>query len=847
MRERGHSDLRRLLSPPRQTSRCGRLDCELEENRRFSHVYQSRSPARKENCRHGDVRTWSPPRTREEVEGNRPFSRSYRSPSPVWSERHRSRLIGRECQQHGDVRVRTLPRNREEIEGNWRFSRSHRSRSPFRAEPHRSRQAGSEHQEDGNVRTRSPSRNREGRVTDRRFSILNQPAEPDRLGDRPFNEERGGHLEKLSQFCETLSKKESTFSKFQWDNLLAQDNKPKNASERSGHFDDSCKISGVVSDSGVVPTSLPTENVGPRTHFGYCLDATTRGGNHGLIDGGIGNVSPFGKPVSERFERKRSSLIDPTVDMVEMNDASVAGYHDVERVRVPHSMRREEKDMRDCRIDRGGYGVLFRERENMGSLPMESSCRNMKNARGKTSIVDMIDGNGAVLGDHTRESRMLDNHDCFGESYHYAEGVSVSHSMEQDGRDKKKDCRSDPVEYEFIQDKDVSHLRKTFFSEGTNVGSLPTESPCENARVLRTRTCIVDPIADMIGGNDGALRERTRTIRMPDNHGCLQERYVDVSHVSSWSFEQDDKDEEALVSRNDNMYSEMEEGLDPKNLKSTEDCGFERGDGYRRLTVSYDGLYVSENSPQRVVMGEETGIGVQSEIMREGQLIFDMEASIHDQRSVLSSNWNDFEQMHDVSYEDGEWINPDNEQYSLSENSGLRHLRSGMDEWMIDGTASHEHAYSFNPLPSTDLLPSDNRHPSKSVEPPKSNVKQRLGPLRNVKQRLGPAPNACKSLGAAQRAQRKLPWLKIYEERCLDNYDGTLHIQGLKSSERLKKHAKTEAPKDSDEFMQLVHRAFLKFSKLLNENSANRRKYLEKGGNDNLKCCVCGRFVVYIF
>ena len=954
MKHQRHSNvyISRPLSPPRQTPRCGIRDCELEENRRFSHANRSRSPARRENQQHGNVRTreevegnrrfsrsyrsrspvWSeqhrsgqagreyqqrgyvktqtPPRKQDGIEGNRRFSRSHRSRSPVWAEPPRSRQDGRERQQLGDVRTRTPPRKQDEIEGNRRFSRSHRSRSPLCAEPprsrqdgrehqqhcdaitripprkqdeiegnrrfslshrsrspvwaepHRSRQDGREHQQHGDVRIRSPPWNREERVTVMRSSGLNQPVEPDPLGsvhrregDRRFNEERDEHLEKLSQFCESLSKKGSTFNKFQWDNLLAQENKPKNASANLGPSVDPWKTSGVVVDSGVVPTSMSMEYVGPRSHFECCLDATTRGDNHGLIDGGIGNVnvSPFGEPVRERFERRSSSVIDPIVDKVERNDASVVGHHYVERVRVSHSMKQEEKDVKDCRNDHGDYGVFIRERGNMGSLPMESSFQNVKNVRGKTCFVDVIDGNDTALNDHMRENRMLDNPGVFGERYPYAERVSVFHSMELDGKDK--DCRSDPVEYGFIQDKNESHLRKTFVRERANVGSLPMESPCENMSVLRKRTCLVDPIADMIDGNDAALRERMRTSRILDNLGGFQERPINVSRVSLRSFEQDDKDEEALVSRNDNMYYEMEECLDPENLKSTEECGFEGdggsigscGDGYKRVPVSYDGLYATENSSQRVVMEQQPGIHGQSEYMLDGQHIFDMEASIHDQRSLISFDWNDLEQMHDVSYRDGKWTNQDNEQYSSLENSGLRHLQSGRDGWMIDDRASHEDAYSFHPLPSTD------RHLSELVEPPKSNVKQRLGPLRNVKQRLGsvrnvkqrlgPAQNACKSLGAAQKAQRKLPWVKIYEEQCLYDSDGTHNIQGVKSSEMKKKHANTEASKDSDEFMHLVQRAFLKFSKLLNENSANRRKYQEKGGNANLKCCVCGRSV----
>ncbi|XP_047322383.1 uncharacterized protein LOC124926233 [Impatiens glandulifera] len=52
---------------------------------------------------------------------------------------------------------------------------------------------------------------------------------------------------------------------------------------------------------------------------------------------------------------------------------------------------------------------------------------------------------------------------------------------------------------------------------------------------------------------------------------------------------------------------------------------------------------------------------------------------------------------------------------------------------------------------------------------------------------------------------------------------------------------KPEPPEDSQEFQQLVHKAFLVFSKKLNENPSARKIYTEQGRAGSLFCIVCGQ------
>ena len=56
---------------------------------------------------------------------------------------------------------------------------------------------------------------------------------------------------------------------------------------------------------------------------------------------------------------------------------------------------------------------------------------------------------------------------------------------------------------------------------------------------------------------------------------------------------------------------------------------------------------------------------------------------------------------------------------------------------------------------------------------------------------------------------------------------------------------KAEPPEDSDEFKQMMHKSFLKFSKKLNEHPSIRRRYKEQGQAGSLFCIVCGKRFVF--
>ncbi|KAL4369374.1 hypothetical protein GQ457_05G019930 [Hibiscus cannabinus] len=74
-----------------------------------------------------------------------------------------------------------------------------------------------------------------------------------------------------------------------------------------------------------------------------------------------------------------------------------------------------------------------------------------------------------------------------------------------------------------------------------------------------------------------------------------------------------------------------------------------------------------------------------------------------------------------------------------------------------------------------------------------------------------------------------------------EDYDEDINANDGDMTEVLVNYAEAELSKDSEEFKQLVHEAFLKYSRRLNLNQSVRRRYKEQGHAGSLFCIVCGR------
>ncbi|XP_012459167.1 uncharacterized protein LOC105779791 [Gossypium raimondii] len=74
-----------------------------------------------------------------------------------------------------------------------------------------------------------------------------------------------------------------------------------------------------------------------------------------------------------------------------------------------------------------------------------------------------------------------------------------------------------------------------------------------------------------------------------------------------------------------------------------------------------------------------------------------------------------------------------------------------------------------------------------------------------------------------------------------EDYDEDINANDGDMTEDLVNYAEAELSEDSEEFKQLVHEAFLKYSRKLNLNQSARRRYKEQGNAGSLFCIVCGK------
>ncbi|GLU19233.1 hypothetical protein SLE2022_354940 [Rubroshorea leprosula] len=255
-------------------------------------------------------------------------------------------------------------------------------------------------------------------------------------------------------------------------------------------------------------------------------------------------------------------------------------------------------------------------------------------------------------------------------------------------------------------------------------------------------------------------------------------------------------------------------GLDRENLQLRKDYSL----GSYTLSEHYDHAYVSEGNPRQMLVAEKLITGNHS---HKGRII-DLRQVKENQRSEALQNSNALDDIHIMNYGD--------EKYADENNMQLKQL----------GVLGFMQNQDWRALQFDELV-SQRSPPRRSVfEQGRLSYPINSSTRKSAKERLG--------LPQYVSNPKPLLWLNsLKRKKCQkekfndvhDNHD-TVHAQWDDSPEVDEKRAKTEPPEDTKEFEELVHNAFLKFIKVLNENSANRKKYVEKGGTSIIKCCVCG-------
>ncbi|XVF19758.1 hypothetical protein REPUB_Repub11eG0138400 [Reevesia pubescens] len=283
-----------------------------------------------------------------------------------------------------------------------------------------------------------------------------------------------------------------------------------------------------------------------------------------------------------------------------------------------------------------------------------------------------------------------------------------------------------------------------------------------------------------------------------------------------------------------------------------------------------DDVCTTEGSTRQISATEALSINSESSKTRAKKRIIDLRKIRESRINTLTRTF-DYEIL-DTGYVAEQWSDEDFEQLLLLRNSGFERPRDErtilFDELpsqrniihcdcQVSSTHTREFAEHSNRKNKQGLgLPYQVRNPILSnrksikqrlgphcqVHPNRRNINQQLGPpcqihstRRNIKQRLGPPFQVHNPNGIPRIERHKTR--KLLEENVNDFYEG---VQARDVDPPDVKRGRTVPPEHSKEFKQLIHDAFVKFVKALNENPAQRRKYTEKGEAETLKCCVCG-------
>lgn len=221
----------------------------------------------------------------------------------------------------------------------------------------------------------------------------------------------------------------------------------------------------------------------------------------------------------------------------------------------------------------------------------------------------------------------------------------------------------------------------------------------------------------------------------------------------------------------------------------------------------------------------------------------DAEMSRHNPRGIILDKWYSNSRVRHLDDRSEEWRGQDSSIKFKSRSGGYDNKRYPREEREFIGEDRRRFSESEDWLPSDDYMEHVQEH---SIKPHKSGVKYSKGHLRHGQQ----------SSHISSRLDRRhvLPkprnvWIRGQDDNQVDKHDNQVdkHENEVDQSDNWMSSSKPEPREGSEEFKQLVQKAFLIFSKKLNENPAVRKRYKEQGRAGSLFCIVCGRRSVFFF
>ncbi|CAL5363370.1 unnamed protein product [Camellia sinensis] len=227
---------------------------------------------------------------------------------------------------------------------------------------------------------------------------------------------------------------------------------------------------------------------------------------------------------------------------------------------------------------------------------------------------------------------------------------------------------------------------------------------------------------------------------------------------------------------------------------------------------------------------EELGTYDSSDRSLKRKYSADAEKNRYNSRNITPGKWYNTSRIRDLNNRNEEWTGEDSSVSFSSRNAGYDKKQYQREERTFVGADRHRVSPSEDWFSSHDSMEHVQQY---SIKPYKPGGRYSKGHLR---------PGPVRSYNSYHHSKRHVlskrnnVWIRGKDDNQVDVLENEVD-----QSEDWVSSAKSEPPEDSEEFRQLVHKAFLIFSKKLNENPGVRKRYKEQGRAGSLFCIVCGR------
>ncbi|KAG6477628.1 uncharacterized protein LOC122022604 [Zingiber officinale] len=203
-----------------------------------------------------------------------------------------------------------------------------------------------------------------------------------------------------------------------------------------------------------------------------------------------------------------------------------------------------------------------------------------------------------------------------------------------------------------------------------------------------------------------------------------------------------------------------------------------------------------------------------SERITRKQFVSDVRISEPDPRSLVSNNQTAFRSISSAGATGNMWSERRDEQQEVMQS---KRMAIGHSKYK---TVSHRVSRSDNWPTAGETL----RHP-------------KHGHGTNIKKRLRSGPSEAHGSYNSERRQEFFKSHKSWKKDLEERNEGPAHDRYVSDDTRTQR--KRDPVEGSEEFKQQVHKSFLRFLKLLNEDMQQLKRYREQGNESHL-CCICG-------